>query len=292
MAQLPNLTVQQLEYLVAIGDGSTWAEAASRVGVSPSALSQGLAELERRIGVPLFERDGRRRRLTAVAAPVLAHARAVVASTHDLAGWAERTRSGNEGIVRVGMIDAAAINHYPTVLRRFRIERPEVELRLVVAPSRPLLADLLDAELDLVVCIEPPSPLDGVEWLRLRSDPLAVYAPPERREAVADPSGWGPWVTFPQGSHTRALIGDRLESLGARFEVVAESHQPDVLREMVNLGLGWTVLPVVQAEGGADPLSRARDDPIAERHLVVARRIDAAPLAAADLLVGALRSAG
>ncbi len=56
---LPQLTIQQLDYLVAVADHATWAEAAASLGVTPSALSQGLAELERRLGIGLFERVGR-----------------------------------------------------------------------------------------------------------------------------------------------------------------------------------------------------------------------------------------
>ena len=66
---LPDISLRQLEYLVAVADAPTWSVAAERVGVSPSALSQGLGELERRIGVSLFEPDGRRRVLRA---PLLA----------------------------------------------------------------------------------------------------------------------------------------------------------------------------------------------------------------------------
>ena len=84
MASRPNLTVQQLEYLVAVADAPTWADAAADVGVSPSALSQGLAELERRVGMPLFERQGRRRLVAPSAVPVVAHARVVLARTSDL----------------------------------------------------------------------------------------------------------------------------------------------------------------------------------------------------------------
>ena len=58
---LPNVSTSQLAYLVAITRHRTWAEAASSLGVTPSALSQGIAELERRLGVPLFAADGRRR---------------------------------------------------------------------------------------------------------------------------------------------------------------------------------------------------------------------------------------
>src|SRR5262245_39488007 len=120
---VPNLTVQQLEYLVAVADAPTWAVAAATIGVTPSALSQGLAELERRVGLTLFERDGRRRVLTTAAAPVLAHARDVVARTVDLARYAVRVREGRTGTLRVGMIDAAAVEHFPHTLRRFRAQR-------------------------------------------------------------------------------------------------------------------------------------------------------------------------
>ncbi|MGA1439694.1 MAG: helix-turn-helix domain-containing protein, partial [Ilumatobacteraceae bacterium] len=79
MRQLPDLSIRQFEYLTAVADHPTWAVAAESVGVSPSALSQGLAELERRLGVELFERTGRRRSLRSTASPVLDHARQVLA---------------------------------------------------------------------------------------------------------------------------------------------------------------------------------------------------------------------
>lgn len=173
----PNLTVQQLEYLVAVVDERTWADAAQTVGVTQSALSQGLAELERRIGVTLFERVGRRRMLAPAAMPVLDHARMVVAATRDLGAWAARQRGGVQGEVRLGMIDAAAVHHFPKVLRRYRRERPDVELKLLVAPSGPLLVSLARSQLDLVVCVEPPAPVDGVEWSALLTEDLAVFAP-------------------------------------------------------------------------------------------------------------------
>ena len=158
---LPDLSIRQLEYLVAVADAPTWAVAAAETGVSPSALSQGLAELERRVGIELFDREGRRRILRPAAREVLEHARRVLALTGDLARWAERVRTGTEGDVRLGMIDVAAVNHYPEVLRRFRDENPDVELRLRVEPSGSLLHDLVGGDLDLVVCVEPSVPARG-----------------------------------------------------------------------------------------------------------------------------------
>jgi DNA-binding transcriptional LysR family regulator len=236
--------------------------------VSPSALSQGLAELERRLGLALFERDGRRRRIRDGAAPAVGHARQVLALTADLADWADRLREGHEGRLRLGMIDAAAIGHHSDVLRAFRAERPDVELRLRVAPSASLIDLLRSGDLDLVVCVDPPSAIEGIDTEPLLTEDLAVYGPPD--VVIGDPASWGPWVLFPGGSHTRAVVVGALGQLGAPLEVAAESHQPEVVREMVRLGSGWTVLPTIQAEHGDHPLPPGRH--LATRQLVLATR--------------------
>jgi DNA-binding transcriptional LysR family regulator len=79
-------------------------------------------------------------------------------------------------------------------------------------------------------------------------------------------------VLFPAGSHTRTIVAAALARLGAPLEVAAESHQPAVVREMVRLGSGWTVLPTIQAEYGDRALPPGR--PLTSRRLVIATRRD------------------
>ena len=279
---LLNLTVPQLSYLVAVADHETFAEAAASLGVTTSALSQGLAELERRLGLDLFERVGRRQVLRDDAAEVLAHARRVVTDTRDLARLLDDVRAGRAGRLRVGMIDAAAVTHFPARLRAFRTEAPAVELRLVVAPSGALVEQVRRGELDLAVVVEPAT--DAADEFDI--EPLLVerivVVPPEGVR-VGDASDWGPWVLFPAGSHTRALIEAELRHRGATVDVVAESHQPEVLREMARLGMGWTALPEAQAGDLDDRVV------LASRRLVLLRRRDRVHAPTADLLVDHLR---
>lgn len=284
---LPDISIRQLEYLVAVADSPTWASAADSVGVSASALSQGLSELERRIGVALFESVGRRRLLRSTAQPALDHARQVVSLTRDLTRWADRLESAQSGRISVGMIDVAAVEYFPAVLRSFRNDRPDVELRLSVAPSRRLLDDLQGGRLDIVVCVAPPAPVAGIETTALMSEPLVVYAPPKVK--IGPASTWGPWVLFPDDSHTRQLIVDQLARLGAPVEVTAESHQPEVLREMVVLGLGWTVLP--RSQGESSTMSPTVGQQLLERDLVIATRTGSVRDPAADALATALLEA-
>ena len=266
--RLPEVSVTQLEYLVAVHQSTTWAEAAKSLGVSQSALSQGLAELQRRLGIQLFSWEGRRRVPLETARHVTEHARRILAQTGDLAAWAERVRAGSAGKLRVGMIDAAAVDHFGETLREFRENRPELDLHVIVGPSGQLLQGLSTGDLDLAVCVQPDDP--GVANVPLLEEELLVYGPPGVRQL--DPTLWGPWVTFPQGSLTRDLIGKALRSLRAPFDVVAESNQPEVLSEMVLIGMGWTVLPRIQAERPPASLTPIRQTPLLKRTLVAATR--------------------
>lgn len=276
---LPDISIRQLQYLVAVADEPTWASAAESVGVSPSALSQGLAELERRIGVDLFEAHGRRRLVRDSATPVLDHARHVVALTSDLVDWSDRVRHARAGRVRLGMIDVAAVAYFPDVVRQFRTERPEVRLTVSVAPSAALLDGLRAGALDLLVCVAPPSELSGVTTDLLLDEPLVMIGPVGATEL-------GPWVTFPSGSHTRHLVLEGLRRIGAPLTIAAESHQPDVLLQMVRLGLGWTVLPRHHLP---DDVTVGRQ--VAVRQLVLARRAATTTDPAVDELARLLRQA-
>ena len=279
------LTTQQLEYLVAIDRADTWADAATAVGVSPSALSQGIAELERRLGVALFERDGRRRVPAPDHAEVLRYAEQVVAATDDLARWVARRRGGATGTIRLGLIDAAATHHFRAALRGFRDDHPEVDIHLTVGPPGGLLRSLRRSELDLVGCVQPPETPPGIDVATVLDDPLAVLAP--EGSIGTSPADWGPWVTFPSGSHTRHLVAEALRAAGSEFDVVAESHQPEVLREMVLLDLGWTVLPLAGL-GSLEGL-RVVEPELTSRRIVVARRSGAPPDPTRDALAAALR---
>jgi len=130
-----------------------------------------------------------------------------------------------------------------------------------------------------VVCVDP-DPDDRFVLEPLIAEPLYVYAPPGVR--VGSPAKWGPWVTFPGASRSRSLMARKLRAKGAPFEVVAESSQPAVLKEMVRLGMGWTVLSPVDAE-------TERKDPIADRTLTLVRRKDRVPNTALATLLDALK---
>ena len=292
---LPNLTVHQLIYVREAAAAPTLAVAAERLGVSQPALSQGIAEVERRLGVTLFDRRGR----TRVAAPalevVVTVAKQVLAAVGDLDRYLLDVAVGARGSVRVGMIDTAALGAFAKPLADFRIHHPEVTTTLVVSGSIRLTEQVADGDLDLAIVVTPNAVMEHnvgrMDVTPLAHDPLMIYARSDATKGTRL-ANLGPWVSYPVGSETRTLIGRALAARGVAMDVTAESSNPDVLRQMVRLGVGSCVLPRTVGESGSKSLKPFERAPLTSRTLSLIRRHDALPNAAADQFVADLKAHG
>jgi DNA-binding transcriptional LysR family regulator len=271
------LTLQQLAYLRELHRSTTVTAAANQLGVSQPALSQALAEIERRLNVPLFERRSRRLEFTEAGRRTVAFAEEVLGHAEALERWLAAYREGRVGSLRIGMIDAASLYVLPAAVRQFRHQHPDVELQLTVDRTAILLDQLRRSALDLAFVVGPVTEAflaDDFESTELREEPLYLYGPPDAKDPEI-----GDWVLYPAGRQTRALIDEGLARRAIRPRATLESDSPDVLRQLVALGLGWSVLPEGVAEAGPQPLRRFSDEPIAQRTLLALWRtgVDADP---------------
>ena len=264
-----NVHMQQLAYLRAVERHGSLTEAARLLGVTQPALSQAIAQLERRLGTPLLERAGRGRRLTEAGIEVARFASEVLGRATELREWLQEYEAGTGGVLRVGMIDAASLYVLPETVRAFRAASPGLQVRLAVDQSAVLIERLARFELDVAFVVGPPP--EGYRSTEVLSEPLYVYAPPGSAEGPEQ----GDWALYPQGRRTRLLIDEGLALRGLRPRVTIESDNPAVLRQMVVLGLCWSVLPAEIAEAGTPSLRPQRRELIAERTLLAVRRAQA-----------------
>ncbi len=273
MNTFPPLNFRSLQYLQAVERCGSFTDAAWELGVSQPALSHSLAELSRRLGAPLFRKDGRRRVLTEGGERAARYADQVLGQTSDLLRWLDNWEKGEVGTLRVGMIDTVGLYTLPTGLFRMEEKHSAIEMQLVVAESGELLSMLEDHQLDMAFVVGPVGP-------RYNSHPIAVdrmhiYSRPgsppvtmaRNGRPVAEAEAW---AFYPSGSRTRHLVDQGLARLGIPYQVALESGNPAVLRQMAVLGYARTVLPmrVGTSDGGITDLE--------EGPLVAERRIEAA----------------
>ena len=274
---LTALSLQQLRYLDAVASGATFGDAADDLFVSQSALSQGLARLEQLVSVPIFETDGRRRRLTDAGGELARSARRILAEADRIGADLEARASGDLGVLRLGMVDAAALYLFPGAVTSFRAGHPDVNVVITVKDSAGCLARLSTFEDDLSIVV---GPAEGFDTTPVAEEPFYLFGP-----------GWVPapgatWVLYPTGSHTRAWIDRELRTADLTPEVVGESGNPEVLRQLAVLNGSWTVLPATIVAGAG----LVRGAAIGNRQIVVARRPHAPPNPLVKSFMGRLSS--
>ncbi|KOV79707.1 LysR family transcriptional regulator [Nocardia sp. NRRL S-836] len=129
---LPNVTLRQLEYLIAVAETGSLTAAAERCHVSQAAVSLALTELERVLDLQLVVRSPRRgAALTAAGRRVIADARRVVGAMGDLGAEARGLSRHVSGTLVVGCYAPIAPFHLPAAMATFARAYPEVSVRFV-----------------------------------------------------------------------------------------------------------------------------------------------------------------
>src|SRR5687767_14273384 len=148
MASPQDLSIRQLQYVVAVADMLGFHKAAERCHVSQPTLSAQVALVERVLGVTLFERDRRRVLVTAVGREVVERARTVLVAVSDLLVTAERGHDPFTGTVRIGVIPTVAPYLLPEIMPALTKRYPNLKLVFREEKTDEIVLHLETGELD------------------------------------------------------------------------------------------------------------------------------------------------
>ena len=126
------IELRHLAALQAVAAERSFGRAARRLGYTQSAVSQQIATLERIVGERLVERPGGPRpvSLTEAGQLLLRHAEAIVARLDAAEADFRALSEGESGTLRIGTYQSVGNKILPTLLRRFREQWPDVEIKL------------------------------------------------------------------------------------------------------------------------------------------------------------------
>jgi DNA-binding transcriptional LysR family regulator len=235
-----------MRYVVAVADAGGFQRAAERLHMAQPPLSRQIRDLERELGVRLFER--RPTRLTEPGRVFVESARRVLAAAAGLVEDTRRAGRGETGLVRVGYIPSAAHETLPHLLAVMADERPGVQVDVREAWSAELDHALREERVDVVLGRGIPH-RDMYARETLRSEPLTVVLgerhPLAAREAIhlRDLRG-DAFCFFPRhvapDSYDAVLAA--LTYTGERFDTW-ESPIPRARHDRLRTGEGFTVVP-------------------------------------------------
>ncbi|MCZ8522514.1 MULTISPECIES: LysR family transcriptional regulator [Paenibacillus] len=259
----------QLKYFCTVAKLEHMTRAAQELRIAQPALSKTIARLEKDVGVPLFDRDGRQIRLNAFGKAFLHKVEAALAlleegqkEVSDLAGL-------EQGSIHLA---ASTLDRLSEPLSQFLALHPKVNFRITQA-SMQKMAHLIEAgEVD--ICF-PPLPMQRPDFsaVSVLNEEVYLAVPPAHRlaglpsvrlEEVADE----PFIGYKEGYHFQIMNEDFFRTAGISPHFVCRVDEPSSIAKLVASGLG---VALVGNCGGAN--SRLHllsiEYPVCRRHFQI-----------------------
>lgn len=273
-------TLRQLEYAVAVADHRHFGRAAEAVSVSQPGLSGQIQQLERRLGVRLFERSGREVALTSAGAEIVERGRRLLRDADDLAVAASLHRGAVRGRLRVAAIPTMAPYLLPALTAVARRSWPEARLELQELQTEPMLAAVAGGAADLGL-LAVPYDTGPLHVEPVADEPFRLAVPEDHPLATAGPlplsvlSGL-PVLLLPDGHCLRDHARHACEIAGRVEHSEIQAASLSTLAQMVVGGVGVTLLPAsavgIEARPGAGIAARPFEPPAPGRGIALVWR--------------------
>jgi DNA-binding transcriptional LysR family regulator len=250
---MKNATFRQLRVFNEVARHLSFARAAENLHLTPPAVTMQIKELEGHVGMPLFERAGKKVSLTTAGEYMLVYARKILATLKDAEDAAARLQRAETGVLTVGMVGTAKY-FMMQLLSQFQQRHTGVELRLAIGNREQLVRMLQANEVDIAVMGRPP------KELQTRAEPFAAHphvfvcAPPHPLAQLGQigPEDLRPYdfIVREQGSGTRAAMEKFFEEVHIEPRLKMQLHSNETLKQAViaGLGLGFVSLHTIGLE--------------------------------------------
>lgn len=275
-----DLNLAHLHAFALVAELGSFSAAADRLGVSQPAISAQVKQLERRCGVRLLERVGRRTAPTAAGAELLRWHDTIEGAIDGALDAVSQYCTGTRGHVRLGAGATATIHLLPAVLGGLRRQFPDLSVVVSTGNTADFVTAVENNALDLALVTLPIPERSGLAVMPVTEEAFVAVGPPgllpARRRATPRALARLPLILFEPGANTRVLIDDWFRRAELSPRPVMELGSVEAIKEMVAAGLGCSILPAMAVTGkaGRDDLSVQSLAPALGRRLALALRKD------------------
>jgi DNA-binding transcriptional LysR family regulator len=240
--RLPSL--ESLRCFVAIAHRSSFRRAADHVGITPTALSQRIRQLEEQLGERLFERTSRSVQLTTAGRRLLPHAEDLVDRARRV-GPLARGETGDDApaTLRLGTRFELGLSWVVPIVADLRRSRPEWTVELYFGSGRDLLERLQSQTLDAIVT---SAPVADARWVAevLHPEQYVLVASPDIAATIGAPEDLAKHVLIDINAELPLARYMLSASPAIAFAEVWPCGSSAAVEAMVREGLGVAVLPL------------------------------------------------
>ena len=273
------LKLDQLQTFTEVIALGSFSAAAERLALSQPAVSLQVRQLEKRLGVRLVERVGKRVTPTAAGTELMGHAKRIGEAVSTALDGMAAHAGGALGRLRIGTGATACIYLLPPVLRDLRRRLPTLEITVRTGNTADVLKALEENTLDIGL-VTLPAPGRMFEVTPVLDDAFVAIAAADddRLPDVVTPPVLAmlPVVLYEAGSNTRRVVDEWFAQAGIALSPVMDLGSVEAIKELVGAGLGCAVLPgtAVRSVGERVPIVSRPLSPKLHRQLALVIRRD------------------
>jgi LysR family cyn operon transcriptional activator len=240
------MELRHLRYFVAVAETGAFSRAAARLRVTQPALWRQVHDLEAELGVRLFERAGRRMRVTSAGESLLLRSRELLAGVDQLAEHARAVKGGEVGSLSIGASPQVIQNVLAPFLARYLKSRPGVDIHLIEEGGVGAVQLVERGEVHVALAVRRGTDhLEGRPWFPVRV--IAAVAPRHRLARrvtidVTDLQGER-LLVLRHGFGTRELFDGACRLAHVHAHLVLEAGDPQSLLALVEAGRGIAIVP-------------------------------------------------
>ncbi|MEO2259019.1 LysR family transcriptional regulator [Paenibacillus amylolyticus] len=255
----------QLKYFLTVARCEHVTEAAGKLHVTQSSLSKTIQRLEDDLGVPLFDRIGRKLRLNDFGKTFLQRTEKALFELEQGKREIADLSNPDQGTLQLAVTTASTL---PGILREFRKNKPDIQFHVQMVSLENMSKLLHRGEVDFCLS-SPPIQGDDIECQILYDDPIVVAVPMGHR--YADRSSIQltelkdeRFVGVKQGYGVRDMVDSICQSVGFLPKYVYEGDEPARLTALVEAEIGLAFIPST----ARNPHERIRYLQVEEHQLV------------------------
>ena len=225
----------------------SFSRAAAAGGVSQSAASQAVQQLEAELDATLLDRSRRPLEPTAEGRGFYDACRGLLAGFEKARADLAASRQRVEGTVRVAAIYSVGLHDMSRHMQPFMAAYPNARVRLECLHPHKVVEAVLNDEADLGI-LSYPAASRALEVLPLREEPMMVVTHPShplarrRRVSPADLDG-ARFVAFDHDLPIRRAIDRALKQHGVKVDVAMEFDNVETIKQAIGIAAGISILP-------------------------------------------------
>jgi DNA-binding transcriptional LysR family regulator len=240
------MNLNHLAIFHAVAQERNVSRGAGRLMISQPAASKQLLQLERALGVKLFDRVPKGVRLTEAGELLAGYAARLFAIEAEAEAAMQDLRGLRRGRLRIGASTTLGVYLLPDAFVRFRRAFPQVRSTLEVIGSAAVERRLLEGDLDLGF-IESFSGDERLKAVAFHTDQLVPIAPPghplaRKRRVTPEQFCAEPFVVRDTGSETKSFVERALASKGLTIHPVISLGSTEAIKRAVASGLGVAIV--------------------------------------------------